>query len=38
VKRYIANQETHHRTKAFREELIDLLDKTDIEYDEEWLD
>ena len=30
VKRYIANQETHHRQKTFREELIGFLEKAGV--------
>jgi putative transposase len=38
VQRYIANQEEHHRTKTFREELIEMLEKAGIEYDPKYLD
>ena len=38
VKHYIANQEEHHRTKSFREELIGMLEKAGIEYDPKYLD
>ena len=38
VKRYIANQEEHHRKQTFREEFVDLLEQAGIEYDEKWLD
>jgi putative transposase len=38
VKRYIANQPEHHRVLSFREELIEMLDKAGIEYDEKYLD
>ena len=34
---YIDNQEQHHRTKGFKEELIELLEKYDVEYDEKYL-
>lgn len=34
---YIDNQEEHHRTKSFKEELLTLLEKYDIEYDEKYL-
>ncbi|HWN08043.1 MAG TPA: IS200/IS605 family transposase [Pyrinomonadaceae bacterium] len=37
VVKYIANQEHHHRKRAFKEKLITLLDKHDIEYDERYL-
>ena len=38
VKRYIANQEEHHRKQTFREEFIQLLNKAGVEYDEKWLE
>ena len=38
VRRYIANQEEHHRVKSFREELIEMLTKAEIEYDPKYLD
>ena len=38
VQNYIARQEDHHRHKTFREELIELLRKSGIEYDERYLD
>jgi REP element-mobilizing transposase RayT len=38
VRRYIANQEEHHRVKSFREELIAMLNKAGIEYDPKYLD
>jgi REP-associated tyrosine transposase len=38
VKRYIANQAEHHRVKPFREELKELLEKAEIEFDEQYLD
>ncbi len=38
VRTYIARQEEHHRKKSFREELIDFLRKSGIEYDERYLD
>ncbi len=34
---YIDNQEKHHRTKSFKEELLELLEKYDVEYDEKYL-
>jgi putative transposase len=37
VRRYIQNQENHHRKVSFRDELIDLLRKHGIEYDERYL-
>jgi len=38
VQTYVANQEEHHCTKSFREELIGLLQKAGIEYDPKYLD
>lgn len=35
---YIANQEQHHRTKSFREELIEFLEKSGVQYDPRYLD
>ncbi len=37
VIKYISNQESHHRKHSFKEELITLLDKHEIEYDERYL-
>ncbi|BCU77775.1 IS200/IS605 family transposase [Luteolibacter sp. LG18] len=37
VRRYIANQEEHHRVKTFREELLEFLKKADVRYDERYL-
>lgn len=37
VVRYIANQEKHHRKRTFKEELVTLLDKHEVEYDERYL-
>ena len=37
VKRYIETQETHHRRKTFKEELIWLMEKHGLEYDEKYL-
>ena len=34
---YIENQELHHRTRSFKEELLELLDKYGVEYDETYL-
>ena len=33
-----SNQEAHHRQKSFREELIELLQRAGVEYDERYLD
>lgn len=38
VKKYIANQEEHHRRKSFKEELISMLEQAGIEYDPRYLD
>ena len=38
VRRYIAEQEEHHRKKTFREELIEFLQRSGVEYDERYLD
>ena len=37
VTRYIANQEEHHRKRTFREELVELLDRHGVDYDERFL-
>jgi REP element-mobilizing transposase RayT len=38
VRRYIERQEEHHRTRTFREEYVELLRKSGVEYDERFLD
>ena len=38
VQRYIANQAEHHRRQTFREELVDLLRRAEVAYDEKYLD
>jgi putative transposase len=38
VRAYIQNQREHHRRATFREELVDLLQRSGIEYDERYLD
>lgn len=38
VKIYITNQPEHHRQRSYREELICLLQKAGIEYNEAYLD
>jgi len=38
VQRYIKGQEEHHRVKSFREELVAMLKKAGIPYDEKYLD
>jgi len=37
VKRYIANQEAHHRTKSFTEELSEMLQQAGVEFDPRYL-
>lgn len=38
VRKYVANQEEHHRVRPFREELIEMLEKAGVEYDAKYLD
>jgi putative transposase len=38
VRKYIAGQEEHHRKKTFREELVELLRKAEVSYEEKFLD
>ena len=35
--KYVRNQETHHRTKIFKEELMDLLTEHVVEFNEKYL-
>lgn len=37
VKRYLANQQDHHRKTSFKEEFLKLLDVHGIDYDERYL-
>ncbi len=37
TKKYIANQEEHHRIKTFREEFIDILNYHGIDFEEKYL-
>jgi len=37
VKNYVLNQEMHHRRKSFKEEYIELLKLSSIEYDERYV-
>ena len=37
VRKYILSQEKHHQKKTFKQELVSLLKKNDIEYDEKYL-
>jgi REP element-mobilizing transposase RayT len=34
---YVKNQENHHKVKTFKEELIELLQEHEIEFDEKYL-
>ena len=38
VKKYIANQKEHHRSKSFKEELVSMLEQAGIEYDSRYLE
>lgn len=38
VRAYIQNQREHHRQATFHEELVDLLQRAGIEYDDRYLD
>ena len=37
VKRYILRQEEHHRKKTFQEEYVELLQRSGVEYDVQYL-
>ena len=37
VKRYLAEQEEHHRTRTFQEEFVEFLRRHGIDYDERYL-
>jgi len=37
VIKYINNQEEHHKTKSFKEEYLGILQKLDIQYNEDYL-
>jgi putative transposase len=37
VAKYVRNQEEHHRTKSFREELISFLERHEVSYNERYL-
>ncbi len=37
VARYVAEQETHHRRRSFKDEFIALLKKHGVEYDERYI-
>jgi hypothetical protein len=38
VRRYIENQEEHHRKRTFREELIGMLERAGVKYDPKYLE
>jgi REP element-mobilizing transposase RayT len=38
VQEYIARQQEHHRTRTFREELVEFLEKSGVDYDPRYLD
>ena len=38
VRKYIANQEVHHKTTSFRDELVAILEKAGVEFDGKYLD
>ncbi len=37
VRHYIQNQEEHHRTRTFREEYLELLERTGVEFDARYV-
>jgi REP-associated tyrosine transposase len=37
LRRYIERQEDHHRTRTFREEYSELLQRSGVEFDERYL-
>jgi putative transposase len=37
VKQYVAHQKQHHRKRTFREELVEILRKHGVEFDERYL-
>ena len=37
VVRYIEKQQEHHRKRTFREEYVELLDKFEIEFDQQYI-
>lgn len=38
VRQYIGQQEEHHRTRTFREEYVDFLRKSGVEFEESYVD
>lgn len=37
VVNYILNQEAHHKSKSFKEEFLEFLEKFEVDYDEKYL-
>ena len=37
VAKYIANQEQHHKMKSFRDELVEMLEKSGVDYNPDYL-
>jgi hypothetical protein len=37
LKRYVAGQREHHRTRSFKEEFVAFLEKYQVEYDERYI-
>jgi hypothetical protein len=37
VSTYITHQENHHRTITFQEELVEFLERSNIQYDERYI-
>ena len=37
VVKYILNQEKHHKKQSFKKEYLDILQKNDIQFDEDYL-
>jgi REP element-mobilizing transposase RayT len=37
LKKYLQNQEEHHRKKSFKEEFLELLNRYGVKYDERYL-
>jgi hypothetical protein len=37
VRHYIENQEEHHRTRTFREEYLELLQRSGVEFDARYV-
>ena len=37
VRKYVREQDTHHRKKTFQEEYVEFLDRSGIEYDARYL-